>query len=429
MLFSDISVLDENFQVKTHQYVGIEGTRIDTIEPARPEKDYGECYPGQGKLLMSGLYNCHTHSPMTLLRGFGENLRLFDWLALVQPVESTLTDGEIYTGTMLAIAEMLRYGTVSCTDMYLKIGAEARAFVDAGFKCNLSWGISMDSDCDSINQYPSIQAMKEHVRLFGAAAGAQNTDGRIIPDASLHAEYTTNAEVAKYVADYAKENQLRMQVHISESMREHEECKKRHGGMTPTQFLNQYGVFDQPTTAAHCVWVEPEDIEIFRTHGVTVASCPFSNLKLANGFCNIPRLLEAGVNVNVATDGAASNNGLNQFSELKVAATLAKAVTGDPTAVTPAQALAMVTINGARAQGRADCGSIKVGNRADCIVVDLDRPWFVPLYDVPTALVYASNGEDVCLTMVDGKVLYRDGEYLTIDIEKVKADVAKMLSR
>ncbi len=422
MLFKDISILDEDLALKEHQYVGTKGEFISYIGDVEPEDDYGEEYDGKGKLLMSGLYNCHTHSPMTLLRGFGENLRLFDWLDLVQPVESTLTDEEIYTGTTLAIAEMIRYGTVSCSDMYLKIEPEAQAFKDAGFKCNLSWGISLNDGYDSIDDYPSVIVTKKITEEY-------KDDPLIIPDIALHGEYTSDEEVVDYVAALAKENALRMQVHISESPAEHEECKERHNGMTPTQYLNEHHLFDTPTTAAHCVWVEPEDIEIFREKGVTVASCPFSNLKLASGFCNIPELLKAGVNVNIATDGAASNNSLNQFAELKVAAALAKAVTGDPTVVTPKEAISMVTINGARAQGRQDCGALKEGNRADLIVIDIDEPYFMPLYDVLTALVYASSGQDVCLTMVDGRVLYKDGEYLTIDIEKTKAEAAKMVTR
>lgn len=424
MLFSNISVLDENFEVKTGQYVAVKDEHIVYIGSEKPQENYGDVYDGKGKLLMSGLYNCHTHSPMTLLRGYGENMVLFGWLDLVQPVESTLTQEEMYTGTTLAIAEMMRYGTVSCTDMYLKIDTEAEAFLDAGFKCNLSWGVSSGAEGEAIDTYRSVRGIEENRKRF------QNQgNGLIIPDASLHAEYTSNSEVAKYMADYAKEHNLRMHVHISECKREHEECKARHGGMTPTQYFDSLGVFDQPTTAAHCVWAEPQDVEIFKKRGVTVASCPFSNMKLASGFCNISNLVKQGINVNIATDGAASNNSLNQFAELKVAATMAKAVAQDPTVITPWQALAMVTINGAKAQGREDCGAIKVGNRADCIVINMDQPYFMPIYDVPTALVYASSGQDVCLTMIDGKVVYKDGEYMTIDIEKVKADAKKMLSR
>ncbi len=429
MLFSDISILDENLDLKEHQYVGVKNEYISYIGDTKPEEDFGRVYDGKDKLLMTGLINCHTHSPMTLLRGYGENLRLFDWLDLVQPIESTWTEEEMYTGTTLAIAEMVRFGTVSCSDMYLKISTEADAFIDAGFKCNLSWGISSNDGYDSIDDYPSVIAMKENVARFADNGKGRPYNGLIIPDISLHAEYTSNEEVVDYLAAYAKETGLNMQVHVSETKLEHEECKERHGGLTPTQYLNAHGLFDTPTTAAHCVYVEPEDIAILKEKGVTVASNPFSNLKLASGFCNIPALLAAGINVNIATDGAASNNNLNQFAELKVAATLAKAVSGDPTAVTPKEALRMVTINGAKAQGRNDCGALKVGNRADCIVIDIDRPWFEPLYDVPTALVYASTGADVCLTMIDGRVVYKDGEYPTIDIDKTMANASEMLTR
>jgi len=191
-------------------------------------------------------------------------------------------------------------------------------------------------------------------------------------------------------------------------------------------------VFDVPATAAHCVWLEGEDFDILKEKGVTVACNPVSNLKLASGFCNAPLLLEKGINVALGTDSVASNNSLNMLEEVKLFATLFKASTDDPTAVTPKQALYAATRAGALSQGRTDCGLVKEGFRADLIVLDLrSRPYLRPCHDMLNNVVFSAQGTDVCLTMADGRILYRDGEYLTLDVEQVAADaeasVAKIL--
>ena len=209
-----------------------------------------------------------------------------------------------------------------------------------------------------------------------------------------------------------------MHVHVSETKKEHEECKERHGGKTPVKYLSDLGLFDTRTTAAHCVWVEPEDMDILKEKNVSVASNPISNLKLASGVCNVPELLRRGINVTIGTDSVSSNNSLNFIEEMKAFAIASKMMYSDPTAVSPKQTAAAATVNGAKAQGRNDCGVLDKGYRADLAVIDVSGPNMHPVHDMLNNLVYSASGSDVCMTMCDGKVLYRDGEFTTIDIEK-----------
>lgn len=242
---------------------------------------------------------------------------------------------------------------------------------------------------------------------------------------SIHAEYTSNPIAVTAVAEYAKANQARMHVHVSETKSEHEECKGRRNGMTPTQYFDSLGLFDVPATAAHCVYIEGEDYDILKERGVTVATNPISNMKLASGICNVPELFKRGINVAIGTDSTASNNSLNFMEEMKAFALASKVNLLDPKVVSPTETLKAATVNGAMGQGRCDCGVLKEGARADLIVVNLNVPHMHPIHDLKNNLVYSACGSDVLMTMVDGKVLYDNGEFTTIDIEKTIFEAEK----
>ncbi|MCI8609380.1 MAG: amidohydrolase [Firmicutes bacterium] len=420
MLFENIGILNEKFEIETGKYVVVQGARILSITDQRPEGVFDTVYNGKGKLLMPGFYNAHAHSPMTLMRGYGENLALQEWLNnRIFPFEDKLTGQAVYWGTTLAMAESLRFGIVSSSDMYYFIDDMAAAVADSGVKANISRAIT-NFDNNDVWNLPSIQEMQ---RTYEAYHNTEN--GRIKMDMSIHAEYTSNEAGVQAVAGYAKEKNANMHIHISETKLEHEECKARHDGLTPVQYFNSLGAFDTPTTAAHCVWVEDEDMDILREKGVTVASNPVSNLKLASGVCNVPKLLKRGVSVAIGTDSVASNNSLNFFEEMKVFAMATKANFGDPTAVTPVETLRAATLIGAKSQGREDCGQLKAGYKADLIVVDIDKPNMYPVHNMINNLVYSASGSDIVLTMVDGRILYQDGDYKTIDIEKTIFQVEK----
>lgn len=423
MLFESIRLLDEELNERAGMYVGVRDGRIAYIGSEAPTEDFGSRYDGRDKLLMSGFYNTHAHTPMTLLRGYGENLTLQSWLNdRIFPFEAKLQGDDVYYATLLGIAESLRFGIVSTTDMYYFCDRMAEAVLESGAKNNISRGVT----CFTGQGLWELEAFRESKELFDTYHGAGG--GRIRIDMSLHAEYTSTPRVAEELAAFARETGAGMHVHISETKEEHEACKARHG-KTPVAYLADLGLLDVRTTAAHCVWVEAEDIAILKEKDVTVANNPVSNLKLASGICPVPALLDAGVRVTVGTDSVASNNSLNFIEELKFFALLHKVTTGDPTVITPRQALYAGTRAGAESQGRNGEGRLAVGAPADLVVFDLSGPHMHPVHDMANNLVYAASGSDVVLTMVDGNVLYRDGAFPTIDIEKVKAETQRSLDR
>jgi 5-methylthioadenosine/S-adenosylhomocysteine deaminase len=414
VLFKNITAMNADFIPEAGKFVGIKGDRIDYIGDRMPDEDFGEHYDGKDRLLMPAFFNAHSHLPMTLLRGYGENMALQDWLnTRIFPFENRLTGEDIYQGTLLGLAEMIRFGIVSTTDMYYHGEEMCRAILESGAKCNLSVGTVCFDDSD-YRTLPSYRAAKS---LFENYQDANGQSLKI--DLSIHGEYTSTPKVVSQLADYAEESGMRVQVHVSESKEEHEGCKTRRCGMTPVQYLADLGLLGKKTTAAHCVWLEGEDSAILAEKGVSVATCPKSNLKLASGLCDVPGLMSKGINVAIGTDGSASNNNLNMLEEIKFFSLIHKGHTLDPKVITPAEALKAATRNGALSQGREDSGIIREGFKADLIVLKTDEPYMRPIHSLTNNLVYSAVGTDVCLTMANGKVLYKDGLYLTIDIEKV----------
>lgn len=426
MLFSNIGIINSSFQYQPHMWVGTKGARIAYIESSVPRDaaEFGEEYPGENKLLMPGLYNAHSHAPMTLLRGWGEGLPLQRWLnERIFPFEAKMTAQDTYWGTLLGIAEMLRYGVVSFSDMYYCGAQRFQACAETGIKINLGESLV----CFDEIPYQKTSLYETNKQLMQEWHGAE--DGRLLLDFNLHAEYTSNAKVARGLAETAAEAGVRMQVHVSETAAEVNECKQRHGGLSPVAYLESVGIFDVPANAAHCVWLEDEDYAILRERCVSVSTNPASNAKLGSGFANVPRLLDAGIAVALGTDGAASNNNLDMFQDLYTLALTATGASQNPTVLPPEKALEIATRNGALSQGRDDCGLITEGMRADLCVLDTSGPSWVPCTNMVANVVYAGHGGDVCLTMVDGRVLYREGQWLTLDIEKVRAEASAATAR
>lgn len=419
MLFNNISLLDEDFVLRENMFLATRDGKISYIGGTKPEEDFGEEYDGRNRLLTPGFYNAHAHSPMCLMRGYGENLALQDWLnTRIFPFEDKLDGNAVYWGTLLCMAESIRFGIVSSTDMYYFTDDMVRAVIDSGAKNNISRAIAnpMGAPVESLE---SIREMRDSVKFNGSAGG------RIKIDASLHAEYTSDEATARYIADFAREEGLNMHVHVSETRLEHEECKERRGGRTPVRYLYDCGIFDMPATAAHCVWIEGEDYDILKEKNVTVATNPVSNLKLASGICDVSELLSRGINVAIGTDSVASNNSLSFLEEIKIMALAAKVKHMDPTLVTPGQALYAATRGGALSQGRDDCGVLKEGMKADIIAFRTDTPNMYPVHDMLNNLVYSASDADIAMTMIDGSVLYKDGEFTGLDIEKTGFEVEK----
>lgn len=417
-------MLNENLDVEKERYVLVKGDRIAYIGDKPPAEPCGREYDGRGKLLMSGFFNAHAHSPMTLMRGYGENLALQDWLTKkIFPFEDKLDSNAVYWGTMLAMAESLKFGIVSTSDMYYFCEDMAEAVAECGAKSNISRSVTNITGEDP----QTLTSMKENTDFYNKY---HNTaDGRIRVDMSLHGEYTSDARTARVLADCARDaGDVIMHVHLSETKLEHEECKQRHG-MTPAAYMEKMGLFDVPALAAHCVYAEDDDMDIFRAKGVTVATNPVSNMKLASGVCNASKVIDKGVNLAIGTDSVASNNSLNFIEEMKTLAISSKVYYADPTLITPKDALRAATSGGAKAQGRTDSGILKVGNKADLIVLDISGPNMHPVHSLINNIVYSCSGGEVIMTMVDGNVLYENGIYSLIDIEKTVYEVEKATQR
>ncbi len=418
-LFSDISLLTDEGAILPHAYVAVSGVVIEYVGTEDPRKNaavsYDEIYDGRGRLLMPGLYNAHAHVPMTLLRGRGENLDLDHWLNdAIFPFEAHITDDDAYVATMLGIAEMLRFGVVSFSDMYYQSDARAKAIIESGIKANLGHSIVCFDPEKSYQDLPECKLNERLVREYHASA-----DGRLLIDFNLHAEYTSTKQVAQGLAAAAAQAGVRMQVHVSETQHEVEGCKERHG-CSPVAYLDECGLFDIPATAAHCVWLDEDDYRILSEKKVFVATCPASNAKLGSGIADVVGMQKAGIALTLGTDGVASNNNHNMFKDLYLLALMQRAQQANPRGLSSQELIAIATRNGALSQGRSNCGLIQKGARADLIVLDIDTPWMVPV-DSPTGnIVYSAEGSDVVLTMVDGSVLYKEGEYFTIDIERMK---------
>ena len=419
VLFENIDVLaGEGLEHLRGQFVGVRGGVVDYLGPTRPEAAYDERYDGRRKLLMPGLYNAHGHSSMTLLRGYAENLPLQRWLQeMVWPFEGNIDDAAAESATSLAIAEMLRFGTVSFTDMYAYDGGRMKAVLDARIKCNYAHGILAFDPTVEYTDMPDYALIE---RLIDEHHGANG--GRVKIELGPHAEYDVSEKALRGSAEHALSRGIGIQIHVSETRSEHEECMERHGGLTPVAYLASLGLLDAPVTAAHCVWCTDEDLAIMREHDASVATCPASNLKLGSGIADTRRMLASGVNLAIGTDGASSNNALNLFRDMYLAAIAHKGDALDPVGVGALDVLRAATAGGAHAQRREGCGVLEVGAAADLVALDTDLPWMQPVSDMANNVVYAAQGTEVVLTMVDGEVLYRDGEYTTIDIERAMAE-------
>ena len=423
ILFSNVTVvtMDEDLRVLFSAFVGVTDGKISYLSKNAPEEQPQKIINGEGMVLMPGLINCHTHLAMSPLRGYADDVDLATWLNdHIFPREDRLDARCVKATTLLSLAECLRFGTTSVSDMYYFCNEVAEAVAESGIKANISRAITYFGEDFDFEKDTRCQEMVElHKKWHGY------DNGRIRIEASIHGEYTSNHQVWEAVSEYAKNEGLRMHVHLSESQGEHEGCKDRHG-LTPAQVLDCHHVFDVPTIAAHCVWLEEEDMKLLAKRKVSAVHNPCSNLKLASGCAKVEEMVRAGMNVALGTDSNASNNDLDMFKEIRAASYMAKGRSLDPKSL-PAQAtLMMATVCGARAQGREqECGMIKLGMDADLILLDFTQPHLMSCHNVMSHLAYCVSGHDVVMTMVRGNILYSAGKYHTIDLEAVVKEFAE----
>ncbi len=420
MLFTNIDVLQADGTLLPGRTVAVRDGRIVYIGKSVPTADWGEVVAGKDRLLMPGLYNVHTHAAMTILRGYGEgasgeDLPLDRWLReRIFPIEAKMTGDDVYWGTMLGIAEMLSTGTVSFSDMYFFSDRVAQAAFTSGIKANIGHSIRCTDDKKSLKELPSFFETKGLLE----ALRELRTD-RVRVDVAPHSEYTTTPKLLAELAEFSAVYGTRVQTHLSETQKEQLACVGRHG-KTPAAVMRDAGLFNRPVTAAHCVWVTESDQEILREHGVTVAHCPQSNLKLGSGIAPVENMRRMGIPVAVGTDSTASNNNLDLLEEIRTAALLARGIARDPCALPAADALYMATRAGALAQGREDCGDIREGYRADLLVLNERAPSMTPRHSLLTNLLFSASPDALEMTVVNGRVLYRGGEFPTLDIERIR---------
>lgn len=400
--------------VQTNVAILIDGNSISQVGTIDQEtRDQVDNYiDGQGMLALPGLVNSHTHVAMTLFRSYADDVALMDWLQHhIWPAEEKLTDELVYWGSQLAFAEMIRGGTTAFCDMYMHMDAVAQSAIDAGIRGTLARGLAGVSP-------NGVQALAENVELFHHWDGAQ--DGLLKVMLGPHAPYTCPADYIRTVADTAKREGIEVHIHLSETRGEVDTCYEKHG-MSPIAWMEELGLFEVPTLAAHCVHVDANDMDILARHDVRVAHNPRSNLKLASGIAPLVTMREKGIVVGLGTDGCSSNNKLDMFEEMQLAALLHKGNLQDPFAITAKEAIHLATKGGAQAIGYKDkLGTLEVGMLADIILLNRTGYYWQPCYDVISSVVYAANSMDVDTVFINGRMVMHNREILTIDIERVR---------
>ena len=373
---------------------------------------------GRRTVSMPGLVNTHTHAAMTLLRSYADDMELMPWLNdKIWPAEAKFVNEYIYWGSALAAVEMIQSGTTTFADMYDSMHEVAKVTEESGLRANLARGCVVFSD-------PELKNIQKNVRLY---ENFNNTaDGRIKVWFAPHAPYTCPPEYVEKIVEAAKSCNAGIHVHLAETLDEQRQIAEGYG-KTPTEYLNDLGVFELPTLAAHSVYLNDSDIAILKEHNVGIAHNPSSNLKLASGIANIPKYLQAGLNVGIGTDGCSSNNTLNMFKEMTICSFVQKVNAMDPTVLPAEEILRLATIGGAKALRWDDeIGTLEVGKKADLILVDIDKPHFAPWNNPVSDLVYSAQGSDVKTTIVNGKLLMKDYEVLTLDVERIMAETERI---
>ncbi len=400
------------FEGEIHIHNGIIAHVGESIENENKDIIFDKEIDAGKNLVMPGFKNAHTHSAMTRLRSFADDLPLQRWLTEnIFPAEKRWIRDYVKPFCTLAIMEYLSSGITACLDMYLYPEIMAEAAAEADFRLVL---------CGELNDFTSsLDRLKEDNLRYNS--GNPLISHRL----GFHAEYTTSRKLICGVAELADSLKQPVCTHLSETSKEVNDCIERNG-VTPTEYLADIGVFNHGGVAFHSCHLSEKDMQLYREKRIYAVTNPSSNLKLASGIPPLTRLSELGVDCAVGTDGAASNNSLDMFKEMFLVAGLQKLAEGSASAMPAVEVLKMATVNGSRAMGLSGCATLTSGQSADLIIIDLDRPNMRPLNNIPNNLVYSASKENVILTMVNGKILYNDGKF-NIGVEP--SDVYKEVDR
>jgi len=411
--------MDDKLTVIKDGFVAVLKNKIVAVDAGDEIKNYqaGETINAGNSIIMPGMINTHTHAAMSYFRGLADDLPLDIWLNQhIWPAEAKYVNADfVKKAGELACLEMLKAGVTSYNDMYFF----GQAMAEPAERANLRALVGITG----IDFKDPGQALKEAVELSKQYKNNEFIKIVLAP----HAVYTCSKENLLKIKKAAEAENLRIHIHVSETKKEVEDAKQKFG-KSPVEYLDELGMLSEKVIAAHSVWLSDNDLEIYKNRGVKVAHCPISNMKLASGSAPLKRMLELGITVGLGTDGAASNNTLDLFSDMRACALMHKVNNFDPTAISAKEVVKMATMGGAKAIGmEKEIGSLEVGKKADIITINLNKPHLMPIYDPYSHLVYCVNGEDVENVIVNGKVIMKNREVKTLDEEKILKQAEKFV--
>lgn len=403
----------------------ISGNIIVSIGEAPEGFVADETIDGTDRLVIPGLINAHTHSYMSVFRNVADDLSFMDWLfGTIDPLEGKLTNEDAYWGAKLAIMEMMRCGTTTFSDMQMHIHQTTKAVAETGMRAVIGRGLVGGMENGEVNEVGNIK-LNEALDEMRDAGLTDRLSFRLAP----HAPYTCDPGYLKYVANEAKNRNLGIHIHLSESVAECEGTEKDYG-CTPIVYADNAGCFDVPCVAAHCVQVTDDDIKLMASKNVNVVSNPASNMKLGNGFAPIKKMMDAGINVCIGTDGAASNNSLNLFHEMSLMALIHKGTDKTPQCISAQETFAMATINGAKALCLDnEIGTIEIGKKADLAILDLNTPSLTPHNNLLAGLCYSANGSEVDTVIIDGVITMKEKKIVSFDEKEVYKHIDEIVKR
>ena len=398
-------------------YIGIEDGKIVSIEKSAPKEAPKTIIDGTGMVAIPGLINCHTHLATSVLRSYTDDLSKTEALEALLQKEAKMDSRAAKAAASLSIAECLRFGITSVSDLYYYPAATAEAAAEVGMKANLALSSYRFIDQNEEFDFETDEQCRELVKVVDAWHGHDN--GRIKIDAGIYAEYTSNYKLWEALAGYASEKGLGMQLHLSQTREEVESCLDRTG-MAPAELLNCHRLFAVPATAAGCACLEDYERQLLGKKKATAVVTPIATARSGQAPTPIQDCVKAGMNVAMGSGGATECGNLDLFEQLRYAAANGRSADGEKVQLPASALLMMATVCGARAQGRAEeCGMIEAGMDADIVLVDFTAPHLMPCHNVINGLVYSAKGGDVAMTMVRGNILYQSGKFPTIDLQEV----------
>ena len=422
-LISNVTVvtMNEKMDILFGAYLGVTGGKIAYIGKSAPKGHPQTIIDGTGMVAIPGLINCHTHLSTSILRNFLDDCTKAEALEQLLMRQDKLDNRAAKAGALLSIAECLRFGITSVSDLYYFPEATAEAVAESGIKANIALSASRFIDQNEDFDFETDEQCRELVRLVDKWHNHDN--GRIKIDAGIHAEYTSNHKLWEGLSAFAAEKELGFQLHLSESAEEVESCEDRTG-LTPGELLSCHGIFKRPATAAGCGYLTETEQKILGKAKATAVAMPMAAGKQGLASAAIGDCVKNGMNVALGTDGAVTAGNLDLFEVMRFAALQARKEKGEATALPAAACLMMATVCGATAQGRSnECGMLKEGMDADIVLVDFSAPHLMPCHNVPAGLVFSAKGGDVAMTMVRGQILYQNGRFPSLDLNAIVSEM------